>query len=164
MKSTTARAVVAVLFSISIMIGFFIDKVTEEVFTMYATLVLGYFFGKGDTTDDTAQQLDPDHKIEQLAAMSAGNNKISSINPPKLGAGFVRGLMALGLMLGVVWGYITGLLPVTIFVNFAATATGYYFGKDKDHQPTPSVEFHNEPTVKVFDQRGLDEEDVIHLG
>jgi hypothetical protein len=158
MSAATTRSIVAFLFSLSIIIGFFIERITEEVFGVYATLILGYFFGKSDTKDDNPDPVTEAVVTSQSISQLSSIDKVSSISTPLLNAGLVRGILAVGLMGGVIWGFIAGVLPATVFVNFAGTAMGYYFGKDKDLKTTPDIKFKD----RTLTQKDIDD-DIIRV-
>ncbi len=74
MNSSIVRAVIAIIFAIAVAVGFFVDKVSAEVFLTLAGSAITYFFTK-DTQESATKAA--------IAAMSASPVKVVNLDAQK---------------------------------------------------------------------------------
>jgi hypothetical protein len=74
------KDVLAFLFAISLIVGFFMGKVQIELFVSFATLVIGHYYNETDKKHLRGQLVAKD---EEIKALSADKVKIVDLNGSK---------------------------------------------------------------------------------
>jgi len=143
MKPNIVRSSVAGLFSLAVVAGFFMKLIDETVFNAYASMALGYFFGKNSQEEENIETEQITQQARQL------NAKVVTRN---LGEGHVRAAIALAMCFGLVFGFAKNMLDASVFITFASTTIGYYFSKDKND----SREIEYQETTNIIDQTDID--------